>query len=212
MGAQKQEKMLTEILGIFECLLTENLTNQDSQFSWLFQTLWKTVRKSKNMESRELFLPENDFKTCSKVNCRKWLKNRNLWFLEFYFYFEVHIQQWWYLTGGNSSWSVIRRRKTQHFKIKKPIQAAQKCKIILLQAALKDFWSSANLKLKKIKFVKTLTSLGLYYITIKMQEWGFLGVIFVYKLFKILLQWVFRKKLNFEGLQTYQRHKNVIIS
>ena len=33
MGAQKQEKMLTEILGIFECLLTENLTNQDSQFS-----------------------------------------------------------------------------------------------------------------------------------------------------------------------------------
>ena len=128
------------------------------------------------------------------------------------FLFEVHIQQRWYLTGGNSPWSVIRRRKTQHFKIKKPIQAAQKCKIILLQAALKDFWSSANLKLKKIKFVKTLTSLGLYYITIKMQEWGFLGVIFVYKLFKILLQWVFRKKLNFEGLQTYQRHKNVIIS
>ena len=35
---------------------------------------------------RELFLPENDFKTCSRVNSRKWLKNRNLWFLELYFY------------------------------------------------------------------------------------------------------------------------------
>ena len=29
--------------------------------------------------------------------------------------------------------------------------AAQKCKNIQLQAALKDFWSSANPKLKKIK-------------------------------------------------------------
>ena len=49
-GAQKwKRKMLTEIFGICECLLTQNLTNQDSQFSWLFQTIWKTVRKSKNM-------------------------------------------------------------------------------------------------------------------------------------------------------------------
>ena len=39
--------------------------------------------------------------------------------------------------------------------------AVQKCKIILLQAALKDFCSSAKPKTKKIKFVKTLTSLGL---------------------------------------------------
>ena len=44
-----EKKMLTEIFGICECLLTQNLTNQDSQFSWLFQTIWKTVRKSKNM-------------------------------------------------------------------------------------------------------------------------------------------------------------------
>ena len=28
--------------------------------------------------------------------------------------------------------------------------AAQKCKIVLLQAALKDFRSSANVKLKKV--------------------------------------------------------------
>ena len=32
--------------------------------------------------------------------------------------------------------------------------AAQKCKNILLQAALKDFWSSANKKLKKLSLSK----------------------------------------------------------
>ena len=48
--------------------------------------------------------------------------------------------------------------------------AVQKCKTILLQAALKDFWSSTNLKLKKLSFSKTLFSLRLYYILIKMQE------------------------------------------
>ena len=50
--------------------------------------------------------------------------------------------------------------------------AAQKCKNILLQAALKDFWSSAIPKLKKFKFVKTLTSLGSYW---KIQKWGIHG-------------------------------------
>ena len=58
--------------------------------------------------------------------------------------------------------------------------AAQKCKIIVLQAAaLKNFWSSANLKLKKIKFVKTFTSLGLYCIyTNKNARMGVLGSYF----------------------------------
>ena len=40
--------------------------------------------------------------------------------------------------------------------------AAQKCKIILFQAALKDFWSSANLKLKILSLSKL--SLPLDYI------------------------------------------------
>ena len=31
--------MLTEIFGIFERLLTQNPTNQDSQLSWHFQTI-----------------------------------------------------------------------------------------------------------------------------------------------------------------------------
>ena len=34
--------------SIFESLLTQNPTNQDSQLSWFFQTIWKTISKSKN--------------------------------------------------------------------------------------------------------------------------------------------------------------------
>ena len=41
--------------------------------------------------------------------------------------------------------------------------AAQKCKNILLQSALKDFWLSAKPKLKKNMFAKTLTSSGSYW-------------------------------------------------
>ena len=39
---------------------------------------------------------------------------------------------------------------------------AQKVKNIWLQAALRDFWSYANAKLKQMKFVKTFTSSGPY--------------------------------------------------
>ena len=51
MAAQKCTKnLLAEIFDDFECLLTQNPTNQDSQLSWFFQTIWKIVRKFKNME------------------------------------------------------------------------------------------------------------------------------------------------------------------
>ena len=33
---------------IFECLLTQNPTNQDSQLSWFFQIIKKTVKKENN--------------------------------------------------------------------------------------------------------------------------------------------------------------------
>ena len=56
------------------------------------------------------------------------------------FLFEVYMQQRQYLTWGNSSWSVIKKKKIKHFKLmKKSIVAAQKFKKILLQAALKHF-------------------------------------------------------------------------
>ena len=66
--------------------------------------------------------------------------------------FEVHIQQRWYLTQETLSGVLLEDRKLKI--IKKSIMAAQKCKNILFQAALKDFWSSANLKLKKLHLSK----------------------------------------------------------
>ena len=63
---------------------------------------------------------------------------------------------------------------------------AQKCK-----GAVKDFLSSADPKLKKI------------------QKWGFLGVTFVFKWFKILFHSEFsEKKLNFAGLQNYEKQRS----
>ena len=65
-------------------------------------------------------------------------------------------------------------------------------KNIWLQAALKDFWSPANPKLKKIKFIKTLTSSGPYWT--KCKNRGFRGVTFVFKGIKIFLHIEFSDK------------------
>ena len=46
---QKQQKLLVTFFDFFGCLLTQNSTNQGSQLSWFYQTMWKTIRKSKNM-------------------------------------------------------------------------------------------------------------------------------------------------------------------
>ena len=70
MVAQKRkEKISAEIFGIFDCLLPQNPSNQSALPSWLFKTKWKT--KSQNPKtggSSEIFLPENDFKSCSRVH------------------------------------------------------------------------------------------------------------------------------------------------
>ena len=70
--------------------------------------------------------------------------------------FEVHIQQRWYLTGGNSSWNVIRRKKT--FKIKKKFKNKEihngcaKMQNNIVAGCIKGW--SANLKLKKLSLLK----------------------------------------------------------
>ena len=46
MAAQQKKKLV--VFGIFESLLTQNPTNQDSELSLFFQTIWKTISKSKN--------------------------------------------------------------------------------------------------------------------------------------------------------------------
>ena len=108
MAAQKLKKNLAKIFGIFECLWTQNPTKQDSKLSWFFQAIWKTVIKSKKMGLQGIISAW----TCSTVNCRKSLKNRNLWFLEFYFYLKYISNKDDIWQGRNFTWSVIRRKKT----------------------------------------------------------------------------------------------------
>ena len=43
MEAQQKKKKLVVVFGIFESLLTENPTNQDSELSLFSQTIWKTI-------------------------------------------------------------------------------------------------------------------------------------------------------------------------
>ena len=45
---KKKKKKMIEAFGIFESLLTQIPTNQDSELSLFFQTIWKTISKSKN--------------------------------------------------------------------------------------------------------------------------------------------------------------------
>ena len=44
---------MIEVFGIFESLLTQIPTNQDSELSLFFQTIWKTISKSKNRGLQE---------------------------------------------------------------------------------------------------------------------------------------------------------------
>ena len=125
---------------------TQNLTNQGSQISWFLQTIWKTFRKSKNIGLRGIISAWKWFQNLLHSKLQKMAEKLKFMVFRALFLFEVHIQQRWYLTGGNSFWNVIRRKKTEHFKImKKSIMVAQNWNSCRL---LKDFWSSANPKLK----------------------------------------------------------------
>ena len=59
--------------------------------------------------------------------------------------------------------------------------AVQKCKKILLQAALRDHWSSDNPKLKTFKFVKNLISLGSYW-----KKYARIGILGSYVCLKVI--------------------------
>ena len=68
---KKKKKILGEIFCIFYCWLTQNPINQGSWLSWFFQPYRRLLANPKTVTSRELFLPENDFKTISSVNFPK---------------------------------------------------------------------------------------------------------------------------------------------
>ena len=156
------------------------------------------LENPKTWDSRELFLSENDFKSCSTVNYRKWLKTRNLRFLEFCFYLK-------YISNKDDIWheetvavGLLEERK--FFKIKKNFKnkdihnGCAKMQNNIVKGCIKEFLIICKPKTKKIKFVKTVTTLGLYIVKKKMQELGFLRVTFVCKWFKILLHSEFLEK------------------
>ena len=133
MATQKRKKILFEFFGVFERQLTQNPSNQDLQFSWFIQTIWKTVRKSKNMGLQGITSFGEWFQNLLLNKFSKMTEKLNFMVFRALFLIEVHIQQRWYLTGRNSFWSVIRRKKTEQFTIiRKSIMAAQKCKNVWL--------------------------------------------------------------------------------
>ena len=111
-----QKKLMTEIFGIFEPLLTHNSNNQDSQLSWFFETIWKTVRKFKNMGLQWIISAWEWFQNLFHNKFCKIVEKLNFMVFRALFLFGVHIQQRC-LTYGKSSWSVIRKKKTEHSKI-----------------------------------------------------------------------------------------------
>ena len=116
MAGQKCKKKLVEIFGIFECLLTQNPTNQDSKRSWFFQIIWTILRKSINTELQGIILTWEWLQNLLHSKFHKMVENWILWFLKLYFYVK-YISNKDDIWQGVSSWRVIRTKKTEHFKI-----------------------------------------------------------------------------------------------
>ena len=76
--------------GDFECLLFQNSTNQDSLLSWFFQTIWKTVRKSKNVGLQGIISAWEWFQNLLCKKSAKRLKNWISWLLEIYFIWSTY--------------------------------------------------------------------------------------------------------------------------
>ena len=76
MTAQKRKKNLTKIFGVSARQLTYNLTQLKMLYYLDFSRTYRRLLKNpKIWNSRELCLPETDFKTYSMGNSAKWLKN-----------------------------------------------------------------------------------------------------------------------------------------
>ena len=72
MAAQIQtKKNLAEIFGIFECLLPQDPSNHALNCLDSSRPNGRISQNPKTGGLRDLFLPENNFKTCSTVNFLK---------------------------------------------------------------------------------------------------------------------------------------------
>ena len=72
---KKKKRMLTEIFGFFEYLLTQTQLTKIHNSLDFSRSYGRLSENPKRWGSKELFLPESNFKTCSSVNSTKWLKN-----------------------------------------------------------------------------------------------------------------------------------------
>ena len=89
MAAQKHthtHKILTEICGICEQMLAQKPSNQDSQLSWFFQTIWKSVRKSKNMGFQGIISAWKLFQNLLHSDSQKMVGKRNFMVFRALFY------------------------------------------------------------------------------------------------------------------------------
>ena len=57
-----------KLFFIFECLLPQKPSNPISQLSWFSRPYGRLLENQKIGGSKELFLPENDYKNCSAEN------------------------------------------------------------------------------------------------------------------------------------------------
>ena len=71
MPAQKHKKNMAEIFCIFECLLPQNPQLKALNSLHSSRPYGRLLEHPKTRVCRELFLHENDFKTCSAVNFPK---------------------------------------------------------------------------------------------------------------------------------------------
>ena len=70
MAVKKQKKTVNQNFGIFEWILAQNPTNQDSQLTWFSRPYERLLENPKTWGSKELIWPGNYSKTCVTVKSR----------------------------------------------------------------------------------------------------------------------------------------------
>ena len=99
MAVRRHKKIASRVFLHFWMAINPKLNYQDSQLYLFFLIIWKNITDLKTRGIRELFLPENDFKTCSTVNFQKkpqileaWKPTKYIQFrLEFFYHMPFYI-------------------------------------------------------------------------------------------------------------------------
>ena len=103
--------MLTQIFCIFECLLAQKPTNQDSQLSWFFETICKTAGKSKNMGFQGIISAWKLFQNLLQSKFQKMVEKRIFMALRALFYLKYISNQNDLLQGEALAGVLLEERK-----------------------------------------------------------------------------------------------------